>query len=137
MNNQNNVHFHLQLLQNVISRMAANSASAKTWCVALVSALLVLLAEKGSNDFNVTALIPVLLLYSVDVYYLALEKGFQKTYNDFVDKLHANNIKERDFYIIRSTGKSSSLRLEAIKSLSTTGFYCGMVLLVLSLGCFL
>lgn len=137
MKNQDNVHFHLQLLQNVIGRMATNSASAKTWCITLVSALVVLLVERKSNHLNLIVLIPIVLFYSVDVYYLALEKGFRQSYEGFVNKIHTNNIEESDFYLIKPIGESNTLRKAAIKSLSTTGFYLGMFIVVMVLGCFL
>jgi len=43
------VQSHLTILQAVIQRMASNSASSKTWCVTLVSAILVIVADKGKR----------------------------------------------------------------------------------------
>ena len=39
---------HLGIAQSVIQRMAANSASCKAWCIGLVSAILVVVADKNS-----------------------------------------------------------------------------------------
>lgn len=41
------VQSYLGILQRVINRMAANSSACKTWCIALVSAIVVITADKG------------------------------------------------------------------------------------------
>jgi len=41
------VQAHLGIAQAVIQRMAANSASCKAWCITLVAAILVIVADKG------------------------------------------------------------------------------------------
>lgn len=38
---------HIDMLQNIISRMAKNSATCKSWAVPLVTAILMLALEKG------------------------------------------------------------------------------------------
>jgi hypothetical protein len=78
---------YLTLLQGVVSRMAGNSANCKTWCVSIVSAILVLIADKGKLDYAFIALIPVVLFCLLDAYYLAQERAFRDIFNDFVTKL--------------------------------------------------
>jgi hypothetical protein len=51
--------------------MAANSASCKGWCIAITSAILVLVADKSKPDYALIALIPILLFLALDAYYLA------------------------------------------------------------------
>ena len=55
------VQSHLGILQNVIQRMASNSSSAKAWCVTLVSAILVIIADKGKSEYALIAVMPTLL----------------------------------------------------------------------------
>ena len=38
---------HLGISQGVIQRMADNSTSSKAWCITIVSAILVIVADKG------------------------------------------------------------------------------------------
>jgi len=45
------VQSYLTILQDVIGRMASNSAGAKTWCIALVSAIIVVIADKGEPGY--------------------------------------------------------------------------------------
>ena len=45
------VHSYLSILQAVIARMASNSSNCKTWCITIVSAILVVVADKGQSSF--------------------------------------------------------------------------------------
>lgn len=121
---------HLHIIQNVIQRMAANSNACKAWCVALVSAMLVLSADKGIGSYVWVALIPVIVFWGLDVYYLALEKAFRKSYNDFVNKLHRTALTEKDLYFIEPDGNMSKLQIEAARSFSVWGFYGSLVVLI-------
>lgn len=55
------VQSHLGLIQSVIQRMAGNSVSCKTWCITLVSAILVIVVDKGKSSYALITLIPTLL----------------------------------------------------------------------------
>jgi hypothetical protein len=83
------VQSYLNILQGIITRMATNSANCKTWCITLVSALIVLIADKGKTNLIPIALIPVLLFCFLDAYYLGQERAFREAYNEFVQRLHA------------------------------------------------
>jgi hypothetical protein len=69
--------------------MANNSSSVKTWCVTVVSAILVLLIEREDQSALPLAALPVVLFFVLDVYYLSLEKRFRCSYNRFVESLHS------------------------------------------------
>ena len=58
------VQAHLTILQGVIQRMADNSRACKTWCITLVSAILILVARQGVGDLLLLAGIPLLLFLS-------------------------------------------------------------------------
>ncbi|MCG3744502.1 hypothetical protein EXA18_13580 [Vibrio cincinnatiensis] len=124
------VQAHLVMLQNVIQRMASNSSSCKSWCITLVSAVLVIVADKGKPDFAWIALLPTVIFACLDAYYLALEKGFRETYNNFVEKLHCKSLISVDLYAITPQGKMSKHQFEAMKSMSVWGFYIPLVLLI-------
>lgn len=68
---------HLEFLQAVITRMAANSFLAKGWSIAFTTALLGLAVKEGGPYFALIGLLPVLVFAIVDAYYLALEKCFR------------------------------------------------------------
>src|SRR5207253_9922963 len=82
------VQAHLGIIQNVIQRMGSNSSTCKTWCITIVAALLVVIADKNKPNVALLALFPTVLFAGLDVYYLALEKGFRHSYDNFIRKLH-------------------------------------------------
>lgn len=124
------VQIHLEILQNVIERMASNSTSSKTWCITIVSAVLVVIADKGKPDFALLALIPTILFLALDTYYLAMEKGFRKSYESFVKKIHQKTLTLEDLYSVKPEGNQSKLQLESLKSFSVWGFYSVLILLI-------
>lgn len=123
------VQTHLSIIQNVIQRMASNSASCKTWCVTLVSAILVVVIDKNKSAYLLLALLPIFVFLILDVYYLSMEKGFRNSYNDFISKLARGTIHDIDLYSVLPTGKN--LKLESLKSYSILGFYFPLMIVVL------
>ncbi len=92
---------YLTILQGVISRMAGNSANCKTWCVSIVSAILVLIADKGKPDYAFIALIPVALFCLLDAYYLAQERAFRDIYKCFVCNLIDNKATVSQLFLLK------------------------------------
>ena len=125
------IQVHLTIMQDVIQRMAANSSSAKTWCVTLVSAVLVIVADKGKPQYAWIAMLPTIVFAALDIYYLALEKGFRKSYNIFIDKLHASSLEASDLYAVQLSGNFVRLLFEAVQSFSIWGFYLSMAVLTI------
>lgn len=73
---------HLELIQNVVARMNANSFQMKGWMAALVSALLAVYASVGNDRFVLVAMLPAFLFWFLDAYYLQQERKFRGLYND-------------------------------------------------------
>ena len=80
---------HVNLLQGIINRLANNSTSCKTWCLALVSALIGLAGANKSLGIASYALFPVLLFGCLDAMYLAQERAYRQLYRKVVDKIRA------------------------------------------------
>lgn len=128
--NSDAVQAHLSISQSIIQRMAANSTTCKASCITLVSAILVLIADKGKPQFAYIALIPTMLFFAMDVYYLALEKMFRKSYNRFIQKLHHGKIIADDLYAMTPTGNLCKTMLLSTLSFSVWPFYimlCAMI----------
>jgi len=121
---------HLGMLQGVIERMASNSNFAKAWCITIVSAILVVVADKDKPDYALLALLPTILFMALDAYYLGMEKGFRNSYNDFIKKLHEGNLTLDDLFCVSPRGGSSKLQGEAFKSFSVWGFYFVLIALI-------
>lgn len=75
---------HLEFIQNIITRMNSNSFQIKEWMITIVSAFLaVFAASKDLNElYLLLAVIPTLLLWLLDSYYLQMEKRYRKLFND-------------------------------------------------------
>jgi hypothetical protein len=129
--NSQAVQAHLAITQSVIQRMASNSASCKTWCITLVSAMLVLIADKGKPEYAWLALIPIVLFFALDTYYLTLEKMFRLSYNAFIDKLHRGNVVASDLYAVQPSGSLSRIILASVLSFSIWPFYLTLLVMVL------
>ena len=121
---------HLGIIQNVIQRMSANSSSCKAWCVSLVAAVLVIVAGKNNSEYAWIALLPTIVFAALDAYYLALEKAFRNSYNNFIAKLHKKQLTEEDLYAIDPSGNMSHLQVKALKSFSVWGFYLSLIALI-------
>ena len=74
---------YLQFLQNNIARMNTNSVQAKTWCIAIVAALLAIFAETKNTSFLLICLIPIILFCILDARYLQFEHKFVEMYNAY------------------------------------------------------
>ena len=119
---------HVEIMQDVIRRMADNSRSCKVWCVTLVAATLVLVARTGEPRHALIALTPTVLFYLLDSYYLMLERRFRKSYDTFVGKVHAGEASASDLYAV--TPEGSMIRgfiWSMFLSLSVLPFYAAVV----------
>lgn len=126
------------MLQGIINRMAGNSASCKTWTVTLVTAMLVLLIDKQIHLSNpLLCLIPVVLLYLLDCYYLGLERITISIQEEFFSSLSKETADYIDLlYKVDERGQLGSQlynMLKAIFSISTTPFYLLVASIVLYL----
>jgi hypothetical protein len=122
--NSQSVQSHLSIIQNIIQRMASNSSSSKAWCISLVSAILVIVADKGKPNYSFIAMVPTFLFFILDAYYLGMEKGFRLSYNDFIEKIHDKKIYYQDLFAIKPKGSQIKLFLKSLISISVWPFYC-------------
>jgi hypothetical protein len=130
------VQSYLAILQSVITRMATNSASCKTWCVSLVSAIVVILADKGKPSYVWISVVPLILFLVLDAYYLALERQFRDRYNEFIRKLHFGTASVDDVFIVLPKVGSLGLSADIAKaagSIAVWPFYGLLALMLLIL----
>lgn len=129
------VQTHLQIYQNILARMASNSSSAKTWCVTVVTAILVLLIERKDQYALPIAAIPIILFSILDVYYLSLEKRFRRSYSKFVEVLHSGKDQAgvRVFEVLPDSNVARYV-FDSVFSVSVFPFYGLIFVLVFLLG---
>ena len=125
------VQSHLSITQAVIQRMASNSSSCKAWCITLVSAILVIVADKGKPQYVLIAIVPTILFLVLDTYYLSLERCFRKSYNNFIEKLHTKRIVATDLYAVMPAGSVVRTFFKSLGSFSVWPFYATLGFMIL------
>lgn len=73
---------HLEFIQSTITRMNQNSFQIKGWMITLVSALLALYASSERVVYILIAIVPAVVFWFLDAYYLQQERRFRGVYND-------------------------------------------------------
>lgn len=89
---------HLEFIQATITRMNQNSFQIKGWMITIVSALLALYANSKNVMYIFIAIVPVIVFWMLDAYYLQQERKFRGIYNDVAGiSPEDSNIVIRDF----------------------------------------
>ena len=82
---------HLEFIQGVVNRLASDSFRLKGWAVVLVAAIFVLLVREGRIELASIAIVPVLLFWGLDGYFLRQERLFRALY-DHTRKLENHEV---------------------------------------------
>lgn len=125
------VQSHLQMMQNIIHRTGMNSAFCKTWCVTIVSAMLVLSTDNDRLCFVLLALVPTILFYIVDARHVADKEELTQSRDDFVCKLHKNRLSTTELYLFQPIKKSRMDEIKTLISWNVLPFYLVLGVLVL------
>ena len=124
------VQSYLSILQGVIGRMGSNSAGCKTWCIALVSAIVVIISDKANPNYIWATLIPIALFFFLDAFYLGLERRFRERYDEFIKKLHKGETTVEDLFIValeKGLCKTLEATFRAAVSISVWPFYVFLI----------
>ena len=82
---------HLEMIQEIIKRMASNSFMLKGWTVTLIAGIFVLSTKDADKLYFFIAYIPILVFWGLDSYYLLQERLYRSLY-DKVRTLNENDI---------------------------------------------
>ncbi len=72
---------HLEMIQNIISRMAGNSFLLKGWSVIIISALFALSAKESNSNLIIVAYLPAISFWILDSFFLWQERMYRKLYD--------------------------------------------------------
>jgi hypothetical protein len=72
---------NLQMIGGVIQRMGQNSFAIKGWCTTLVAAILALAAKDADVHIIFVILLPTVVFWTLDAYYLWQERRFRALYD--------------------------------------------------------
>jgi hypothetical protein len=76
---------HLEFIQNIITRMNSNSFYIKGMSVTIMAAVLALYASSNNPLYFFVAIIPTVIFWFLDAYYLQQERKFRGIYNDVAE----------------------------------------------------
>jgi hypothetical protein len=112
------IHKELDLIQDIIKRMAANSFEVKKWLIGILTAIVVFKHEEllgGNANLILLLLVPILCFWYLDAFFLSTEKKYREmykwviTYRSQSDKyLYDLNTMEREFPIDNITNLSEN-----------------------------
>lgn len=77
---------HLEFIQNVITRMNANSFLIKGWAITLVSALFALAAKDANINYVLISYIVIPVFWVLDGFYISRERQYRDLYRDVAKK---------------------------------------------------
>jgi hypothetical protein len=120
---------HLTFLQGIINRLANNSASSKTWCLVVVSALLSLAGATHVSAIVTFALAPVVIFGFVDAMYLAQERAYRSLYSRIALAIRGGSYALADVYELKVPPLSFTSFISALASWSIYPVYLGLILI--------
>ncbi|OAN78204.1 hypothetical protein A8B82_10700 [Sulfitobacter sp. EhC04] len=119
---------HLDFIQATISRLAQNSFQIKGWTVLSVSAVLAIAFRESSSGAAILALIPTIMFWFLDSYYLALER----IYRSMFDEVRQRDEGKIDFNMIVPRGAVSIAAVfECMWSINNTIYYPTIVVILI------
>lgn len=115
---------HLEMLQDVISRMAGSSASIKNYCMT-ISAAIIGLATAIEKPETLIYTIPIIIIFGVlDAHYLRLERAFRDQFNS----VRKSDLSERPDFVISPSWTAGHSVFSGITSWSVWPFYGSVIL---------
>lgn len=140
--NETDFRQYLLMLQEAINRMASNSSSCKNWTLTIVAALLALCASADELcNYIYISVLPVIMFWGLDFYYLLQEKKFRNHQKTFVSCYSKNNswkdiIYSFDYKLTRPQ-EGDRIKTHCFKSYSLVLFYPIIIILIVLLSFFI
>lgn len=127
---------HLEMIQNVINRMANNSFLLKGWTVTLVTGIFAISSKEADKIYFLTAYIPVFAFWGLDSYYL-LQERLYRSLHDTIRNTDENDI---DFSL-KATSKdfpsNKNCYCNCVISKTELWFYLPLALTILLIVCYI
>ncbi len=117
---------HLELIQNVINRLANSSFFLKGWTVIFVAAVLGFATKDSKPHYVWLAAIPTVSFWLLDGFYLNQERLFRRLY----DAVRETDEDEIDFSMNTVPFKKSGDWFKAIFSKTLLPFYIPIILVI-------
>jgi hypothetical protein len=129
-------HKHLEFIQEVINRLGSNSFQTKSWAITIVAAIFVLAADKDADarlQLLFVSLIPVIIFWVLDGYFLWQERLFRKLYEEVAKVEDDAKIDFQMNVGIYNNGRNTWLRSVFSKTLNIFYFTLLVLMAVIAL----
>ncbi len=123
---------YLEFVQNIVTRMNNNSFQIKNWCVITVSAIFTISISKENFYILLVALLPIILFWFLDAYYLTQERRFRGLYDQAIKKESSLGAFEMNTSSFR-LGQYRYFKVLSSKTISS--LYITMIIVVLIMFC--
>lgn len=135
--NGNDSRQYILMLQDIINRMAKNSSNCKAWTITLVTAMMALVMNLQEARLLLITLLPIVIFFFLDLYYLGLENDFRNLQAEYVEKLKSDvdctdGIYKFDVRDVAANVNNANLK-KAFISKSTWPMYLVLFVIVLVL----
>lgn len=121
---------HLEMIQEIISRMANNSFLLKGWTVSIVAGVFALTGKTTNNMYIVVTVVPIIIFCFLDAYYLQQERLYRVLY----EKVRLMDESEIDFNLKASTTDDvdkNNRYISCLKGKAVLGFYLPLAIAVI------
>ena len=82
----NNKIKNLEMIENIIERMARNCFQLKGWAMTLVATVSALASRDADKKFMILSFIPIVVFWILDSYYLQQERRYKALYREVTEK---------------------------------------------------
>ncbi len=97
---------HLQMIQDIIARMGQNSFQIKGWAIGIMIAIFSFAGEQSNTRCILFTIVPLVIMWFLDSYYLQLERKFRLLYDDVRTSKKSTNY-DMNFNVIKIKVKDS------------------------------
>lgn len=121
---------HLEFIQSVINRQASNSFLIKGWSLTVVGGIFALVGSSNQIAYLFVAYVLLLMFWSLDGYFLCVEKCYRALYNEVRQK----NEEDIDFSMeLTHTSRTEHKWFKTTRSETLLLFYVPVVVAILLL----
>ena len=133
MDNTEILHKEIDLIQGIINRMENNSFLLKGWIISLIAVILALtkdtIVAMQLSYFNAILILPVVVFWYLDAFFLHKEKCYQKLYEWVIANRSKTTENAYDLNYIRFQDKVDSI-FQTMFSKTLYPFY-GLIIVIL------
>lgn len=117
---------HIEIVQNIIERLANNSFYIKGWTITLLTALIAVYASTKNISFVILSILPVIIFWLLDSYYLWQERLFRRLYESIVNGEYPS-----DYTINLKNVEASDIKyISVVFSKTILPIYLGMIVII-------